>query len=89
MLAIRAWEREKGKVHDWDRYESEVGPLIAVMTVPELVHLTGLAALLLAGAGRQEAAAPDALDPGDRIQPEENENDKSRTSDRMSASATT
>jgi hypothetical protein len=42
MLAIRAWEREKGKVHDWDRYESEVGPLIAVMTVPELVHLTGL-----------------------------------------------
>jgi hypothetical protein len=42
MLAIRAWERENGKVHDWDRYEAEVVPMIAVMTVPELVHLTGL-----------------------------------------------
>jgi hypothetical protein len=42
MLAIRAWERENGMVHDLDRYEAEVVPMIAVMTVPELVHLTGL-----------------------------------------------
>jgi hypothetical protein len=39
---IRAWERLNGKVHDWDRYENEVVPVINVMTVPELVHVTGL-----------------------------------------------
>jgi hypothetical protein len=42
MLAHRAWERLNGKVHDWDRYEAEVIPIIKVMTVPELVHVTGL-----------------------------------------------
>jgi hypothetical protein len=42
MLAIRAWERLNGKVHDWDRYETGVIPMIEAMTVPELVHLTGL-----------------------------------------------
>jgi CRISPR-associated endonuclease Cas1 len=42
MLAIRAWERLNGKVHDWDRYETDVIPVIEAMTVPELVHLTGL-----------------------------------------------
>jgi hypothetical protein len=42
MLAVRAWERLNGKVHDWDQYEAEVIPVIQVMTVPELVHVTGL-----------------------------------------------
>ncbi len=42
MLAVRAWERLNGKVHDWERYEVEVIPVITVMTVPELVHVTGL-----------------------------------------------
>ena len=42
MLAVRAWERLNGKVHDWDRYEAQVIPVIKVMTVPELVHVTGL-----------------------------------------------
>jgi hypothetical protein len=28
MLAIRAWERLNGKVHDWERYEVEVIPVI-------------------------------------------------------------
>jgi hypothetical protein len=42
MLALRAWERLNGKVHDWDRYEAEVIPVIKAMTVPELVHVTGL-----------------------------------------------
>lgn len=42
MLAVRAWERLNGKVQDWDRYEAEVIPFIKIMTVPELVHVTGL-----------------------------------------------
>jgi hypothetical protein len=42
MLAVRAWERLNGKVHDWDRYEVEVIPVVEAMTVPELVHVTGL-----------------------------------------------
>lgn len=42
MLAVRAWERLHGKVHDWDRYEVEVIPAVEAMTVPELVHMTGL-----------------------------------------------
>lgn len=42
MLALRASERLNGKVHDWDRYEAKVIPVIKVMTVPELVHVTGL-----------------------------------------------
>jgi hypothetical protein len=42
MLAVRAWERLNGKVHDWDRYEAEVVPIINGMTVPELVQVTGL-----------------------------------------------
>jgi len=42
MLAVRAWERLNGKVHDWNRYEAEVILVIKVMTVPELVHVTGL-----------------------------------------------
>ena len=39
MLALRAWEGLNGKVHDWNRYEVEVIPVIKVMTVPELVHV--------------------------------------------------
>ena len=35
MLAIRAWERENGRMHDWGRYEAEVVPMLAVMTVPD------------------------------------------------------
>jgi len=42
MLAVRAWERRHGKAHDWDRYRAEVVPLLSVLTVPELVSLTGL-----------------------------------------------
>ena len=42
MLAIRAWERLNGKVPDWDRYVADVIPVITAMTVPELVHVTGL-----------------------------------------------
>ena len=42
MLEIRAWERLNGKVHDWGWYEAEVMPVVAVMTVPELVHVTDL-----------------------------------------------
>jgi hypothetical protein len=42
MLAVRAWERHHGKAHDWDRYGAEVVPILSVLTVPELVSLTGL-----------------------------------------------
>lgn len=42
MLAIRAWERINGRSHDWDRYRTEIVPLLTSMTVPELMDVTGL-----------------------------------------------
>jgi hypothetical protein len=42
MLEVRAWERQNGKEYDWDRYEAELIPVIAGMTVPELLQVTGL-----------------------------------------------
>ncbi len=42
MAAIRAWEREHGKVSDSARYESEILPAIQTLTVPELMAKTGL-----------------------------------------------
>ena len=42
MLAVRAWERLNGKAHDWNLYETDIVPVLSVLTVPELVSLTGL-----------------------------------------------
>lgn len=42
MSEIRAWESINGKSHDWDKYLKRVRPIIASMTVPELVRVTGL-----------------------------------------------
>jgi hypothetical protein len=47
MLANRAWEREHGRVFDVDRYETEILPLLHVMTLPALVHATGLSTYYL------------------------------------------
>jgi hypothetical protein len=41
-LAIRAGEREHGKVVDRERYELEILPAIQRMTVPTLMAVTGL-----------------------------------------------
>lgn len=65
MLAVRPWERLNGKVHDWNRYEAEVIPVIKVMTVPELVHVTGLRATTAGRCGKVRNVASDGLEPPD------------------------
>jgi hypothetical protein len=60
-LAMRAWERERGK-GDPRIYEREVLPRIQEMTVPELMKLTGLSQFhLLEGAEGRTAPTRAAL----------------------------
>lgn len=42
MRAIRAWERQHGKVVDPARNEAAILPAIRRLTVPELMAATGL-----------------------------------------------
>ena len=42
MLAIRAWEREHGKVIDRQKYETEILPSIRNLSIPALMAATAL-----------------------------------------------
>jgi hypothetical protein len=42
MLEIREWERVHGKAHDWNRYETEIMPIVSALTPSALARMTGL-----------------------------------------------